>query len=403
VKFLAILGLAAGCSFHPSAMSFTADGSPPPSIDAPGSGSGSAVDASIDAPDASPCWSWTTTNFDSCALPQPPVPLSVSGAMTISTDAPPSNWPSTVLTQSDGSHILVVHLSSLDVSGILVINGSMPIVLAVDGTATINGPIATTAGANNPAQCGTRTGVAGRSSNVADTGGGGGGGGAGADDGGDGTDGTNGNHANGNGTHGGHGTHVASTLSPLIAGCAGGAGGTSNGAGTAGTGGAGGGALQISAQASITVSSTVTAAGLNQSGGTTAQQTGGGGGGGGGAVFLESGSITISAGSHVCADGGAGSEGGGSSNPGAAGGTSPCSGTAGATTTAFNMLGGTGGNGGFRATTKGGNAGPASNDSTGGHGAGGGGGGGGVGWIRMRGVTSAPAISGTVSPAPSTM
>ena len=401
VKILVLAGLATGCSFAPNAQSLgTGDAGPPVLIDGDmidGPGSNVILDARMI--DASPCWQWTPTNFDSCTLPAP-APLSVTGALTISTDSPPNTLPSTVLTQSDNSHLLVFHLSSLDISGSLTITGSIPVVFAVDTSATIEGSVATSAGANDTTRCATRAGSPGTASTASDTGGGGGGGAAGADDGGDGTDGTNGNSPNGHGNHGAHGSKITSTLSPLVAGCAGGKGGSTNGNGTPGVGGSGGGAVQISAQQSITIDGVINAAGHGSS--VPTAQTGAGGGGSGGAVFLEGGAVTIAASASVCADAGAGGQGGGSSNSGNGGSTSPCSSTAGAVqlTTNLDNFGGTGGTGGFRTTTKGGNAGPASNDSAGGHGAAGGGGGGGVGWIRLRGANSAPTVTGVLTPAP---
>ncbi len=323
--------------------------------------------------------------------------------MAINTDSAGS-FPSMIVTQSDNSKILVIHLSTLDLetNGAIVASGSMPLVLAVDGVATLDGTITTLAGANNTTSCATRSGAVGQPSTVVDTGGGGAGGGGGASNGGDGTDGTDGNHGSGHGNHGNHGNSISSTLSPLVAGCPGGGGGISDGAsGAAGAAGGGGGTIQISAQMSITASGVLSAVGGGAGG--TAQQTGGGGGGSGGAIFLESLAVTIANSARVCADGGAGSEGGGSSNTGNAGGTSPCTGSSGASTdNTGNMFGGGGGTGGFRNTPTGASAGPASNLSPAGDGAGGGGGGGGVGWIRLRAVGTTPTVNGTVTPAPTT-
>ena len=404
MRIIAALVVLVGCGFRPTGSSpgdgmTPIDGSASSAVDS-GSGSNQQPDARLH--DASLCWSWTPTNFDSCTLPEDTVALTVSNTMTINTDSP-SSLPSVVLTQNDDSKILVIHLSTLDVQngGAIVATGSMPLVLAVDGVATIDGTIRTIAGADDAARCAARTGAAGQPSTVTDTGGGGAGGGGGAANGGDGTDGTDGNHGSGHGAHGAHGGSISSTLSPLVAGCAGAAGGSSHGVGTPGSAGAGGGAVQISAQMSLSASGTIGA--IGGGGGVTAQQTGAGGGGSGGAIFLESLAVTIQTGAHVCADGGAGSEGGGSSNGGNAGGTSPCTGTSGASTdNSGNDYGGNGGTGGFRNTPTGAGAGPASNDSQGGHGAGGGGGGGGVGWIRLRAVGSTPTINGTVTPAPAT-
>jgi hypothetical protein len=350
-------------------------------IDAAGEGAPVVVDArdaAVVQHDAACDWTFTPTNFDPCLLPAP-APLSITSG-TYDLDGGATTLPHATFNQSDGSQVVVVHLTSLDMStgtG-LTVHGTRPVILAVDGNVTRKG----------------HTGTASSNSLV---GGGGGGGGAGASDGGTGTDGSDGTHT-GHGNGGAKGAHIDdSALDPLVAGCPGGGGGTDNGTGTPGAGGGGGGALQISAQLTLTSSALLNAAGAG--GGGTTQQTGGGGGGSGGAILFEANAITLSG--VVCADGGSGGEGGGSSNPGAAGNAGACTGSGGATTGTINMLGGTGGGGGWKTATTGADAGAASNASPGGFGAGGGGGGGSVGWIRLRAIGQLMS-SAVVTPNPRT-
>jgi hypothetical protein len=396
---LAVVAGAAGCSFEAGTpLGDKTDAPPQQPIDAPRAGSDAlvvvdgpatpidaAIDATIVPPDASHCWSWTTSNFDSCTILAASGALAVHADQTINTDSPPSGITHQTITQSDGSHALLLHVTSLqiDAGKTVTVTGTLPLIVAADGSATIAGTVTTTAGADDPTGCAGRTGSPGNASTVADTGGGGAGGGGAEDDGGNGTAGTQGNSQNGQGAGGAHGSkHDDANLVPLIAGCAGGPGGISFGAsGAAGTAGPGGGAVQISAQTSIAVSGSIRA--LGGSGGATTQQTGGGGGGTGGAIFLEALAVGLTSSARLCADGGAGSQGGGSTSPGTAANTSPCSGTSGAAATSTNDFGGAGGTGGFLKGAKGGDAGGASNASMGGHGAGGGGGGGAAGYIRL--------------------
>ncbi len=349
------------------------------------------IDAAIDA--SQPCWPYTPTNF-MCALAAP-VPLLVTSARTLDTDAP--DLPSSLITQPDGSTMLLVHLSSLTVGSTFTVQGSRPVTFAVDGDVMISGSIRSTAGANHAIQCVARTGTGGTASNSTSIGGGGGGGGGGGAMGGNGTDGGDGATGRGVGGPGGAPYPNATELSPLHGGCAGGGGETSGGAGTPGAGGRGGGAVQVTAQGTITVGGVIDVTGVG--GGGTTMRTGGGGGGSGGGILLEAASVSILGSAVLCADGGAGGEGGGNPNPGAAGGGALCTGIAGATTASFNTFGGAGGDGGFRGQPSGANAGPTSQTL-----GGGGGGGGGVGSIRVRSVAVPPSIAGTaiVTPAPRT-
>jgi hypothetical protein len=336
-------------------------------------GSGSAgSDGGIDAPACA--WSYTPTNFDPCSLPAP-ASFTVTSDTTLDTGT--TNLPKKVITQSDGSTITVIHLSSFTVNGFvrLTVNGTGGVVFAVDGGATINGVITVTAGNDNATHCTNARGKAGTDSQNTSSGGGGGGGASAQENG--------GNGGNGDGSQAGvagvAGTTIGSSmLSPLRAGCRGGSGGRLNSTGASAAGGPGGGALQISTNAKITLTGIVDAAGRGGVGAPTAR-TGGGGGGSGGAILLEGPEVQLNLASRVCADGGAGGEGGGASVDGNTGNAGACSGIGGAQSpNTSGSVGGDGGDGGYLLARSGGNG-----QSSGSSGGGGGGGGGAVGWIRI--------------------
>src|SRR5205823_1593053 len=104
--------------------------------------------------------------------------------------------------------------------------------------------------------------------------------------------------------------------------------------------------------------------------------------------------ITVVTGARVCADGGAGGQGGSVVAFGGQGGESPCDGQAGAPPTHTLNAGGDGTAGAFGTTP------PinAVNEPT--ADVGGGGGGGGTGWIRLHAISGAPTVQGTVTPPP---
>src|SRR5829696_4870836 len=79
-----------------------------------GGNGGSGGDGGMQGIDAPGCaWSYTPTNFDPCMLPAP-APLTVSGSVTLDTGS--TTLPKKVLTQSDGTTITVIHLSTLTVN-----------------------------------------------------------------------------------------------------------------------------------------------------------------------------------------------------------------------------------------------------------------------------------------------
>jgi hypothetical protein len=285
--------------------------------------------------------------------------------------------PKLAVTQSDGSPLTIIHLSELtiDTGATLTVTGSA-VVFAVDGNADLGGTIVAAAGADHDTQCAaSNRGEDGADSGSLIGGAGGGGGGAAADSGGDGGNGA-GTQAGGHGKHGGK---LTSMLSPLRGGCRGGQGGRFNGTGAAAAPGRGGGALQISTNAKLTLTagSMLDAAGRGGSGGP-AGHIGGGGGGAGGGILLEGPAIQLDGTAVLCADGGSGGEGGGSTAVGNNGNPGACTGNTAAQTIFQGTYGGAGGDGSYAGMTGGGNA----SNSSGSDGAGGGGGGG-VGWIRI--------------------
>jgi hypothetical protein len=189
--------------------------------------------------------------------------------------------------------------------------------------------------------------------------------------------------------------YQAASLEPLCGGSGGGAGGPASYTGDPGErGGGGGGAVQLVSAVSVTIGSTSAAASGVTAGGAGGQgdkaQTiddGGGGGGGGGAILIEAPQITVAAGAVLAANGGGGAGGynsGAIANDGVAG-----------LLSAAVALGGTGlrpgGSGGAGATVRG-------EDAPGPIGDGGAGGGGGTGRIRLNSRTGTCTIAGVVSP-----
>jgi hypothetical protein len=275
-----------------------------------------------DPTQTSACLTFAPTNFDPNPInwsAQPATTLNC-GTTTVNTDDPDgtgplvatiTNWCGTVpvpivQNQTGGPQVVVVPLRSLILSSgaTLRLLGSRPVILAIDGAATIDGVIdasasGTSAGAGGNWSCGTSQGGNGSGSTVRrDGASGGGGGGYGTAGGKAGTADTDGSDVPG----GNAGvTRGAATLSPLIAGCAGGlAGGCST------VGGAGGGGVQISASGLLDVNGTIRAnggAGALPCG--SGDEGGGTGGGSGGAILLEATSIDT-AGSTLQVDGGSG-------------------------------------------------------------------------------------------------
>lgn len=311
---------------------------------------------------------------------------------------------------SNGDKAVVIALFGLNVnSGAeLRFTGSRPVILAVFGSATVDGTIVANgnlaqggAGAAAAlASCGSRAGGVGGTStpDIVDPKGGGGGGGGG----GYGTAGGEGGRgSNKDGTGGAKGTVGTSggspTLVPLLAGCPGGNGGKGGGSSQNGAGGAGGragGALQISVSGTLNVNATARIGANGEGGrGATSYHGGGGGGGSGGAILLEADVLNVASGAIVSATGGGGGEGayetkiGEDGDPG-----SFTAGGAGGDDTTQNDKAGKGGDGVASGTGKNGSDGNNSNFC------GGGGAGGGIGRVLVYGHTSC-AVDGTVNAA----
>jgi len=276
----------------------------------------------VDPTQTAACLTFSPTNFDPNPVNWSAQPISTlnCGTTTINTDDPDgtgpliatiTNWCGTVpvpivQNQTSGPQVVIIPLRglSLTAGNTLRLLGSRPVVLAIDGAATIDGTIdasasGTTAGAGGNWSCGTSQGVAG-TGDTARFGGasGGGGGGYGTAGGKAGTADTDGSS-----TSGGTGGVVrgVATLSPLLAGCAGGQGGDCVTAGAAG-----GGGVQISVSGLLDVNGTIRAnggAGATPCG--SSDEGGGTGGGSGGAILLEATSIDTT-GSTLQANGGSG-------------------------------------------------------------------------------------------------
>jgi len=181
-------------------------------------------------------------------------------------------------------------------------------------------------------------------------------------------------------------------LTPLFGGCG---GGTGRGA-HMNHGGGGGGAIQISANGSLSISGMINMPGAGGGGGWTRVSNGcsGGGGGSGGAILLEAAQITVTGEGMITSNGGGGGAGGfGSDGESGLAATTPAKGGS------SSWGGGGGGAGGARGTSG------SSLDEAGGNGedhvSAAGGGGGSAGRIRF----NAPSInidpSAVVSPEPS--
>lgn len=313
-----------------------------------------------------------------------------------------------------GGQVLVVVMSSLsiDATSTLKLEGSRPIVLLVEGDATIAGAIDASAqgnvpgpGGSNETVCGASTGLtgsAGAISGATDIGSGGGSGG------GFGSAGSTG-AASGLGmavplVAGGVAAAPDPDLSPLRGGCRGGLGGAKT-AGVHASPGAGGGAMQLSVAGRLQLSGVINAGGGGGGPGAS-NLAGGGGGGSGGAILVEADVLAIDPSAVIAANGGAGGGGqpqttfdstaggnGAASASGAVGGTGITTGGDGGRGAALASAATNGGGG-----TVGGTCGfPVSVNC---HYGGGGGGAGGVGRIRIVGATEC-AVPGTISPVPS--
>jgi hypothetical protein len=309
--------------------------------------------------------------------------------------------------QPGGGEVLVVVMSSLqiDAGSTLYLTGTRPIVLLVEGDATISGTIdasaaGTMSGAGaDDAVCAASVGVTGNdgsTSNIAGATGGGGGG--------FGTPGTASGSSNATNSVAGGMAGGEPTLVPLRGGCRGGAGGFKGTSGTRAAYGGGGGAMQLSVAGTLTLTGVLRAAGGGGAPGAAAQG-GGGGGGSGGAILIEAQTLAIDPAAVIAANGGAGGGGqalttldstpGGDGNPSttpATGGNGASSGGDGGRGSALGSPPTSGGTGALGGTCF-----PAQINC---HYGGSGGGAGGVGRIRVRGATSC-ALPGIFSPLPS--
>jgi hypothetical protein len=334
-------------------------------------------------------WNVEPTNYAPCAADFPPAtgPFEITGIQALNTDTQAGAFNSVVY-QLTGE-VLLIHATSFAIpSGTtLLILGTRPLLIVVDGDATIAGTI-DLSGAAEPTDCPIIMAEQGSSSGPGGAGGGfvtqGGGGGANGDNM---VPGPPGGGAIGN-----------SLLSPLRPGCPGGRGGR-GALDPGGGGGNGGGALEISSNGTLELSGTIMAGGGGGNAGTVeilpvsgaiGGVSGGGGGGAGGAVLLEASVIHFDS-ATICAAGGGGGE-GGDVDPG---------GMAGTRGTCTSGPGGTGSRGG-----DGGNGGDANAPGAGQIGSrpigmspetGGGGGGGSIGRIRVHGMQTGTA---TIVPPP---
>jgi len=370
------------------------------------------------------CWTFVPSNFDpcmGCATGSSPLLLAL-GTYSYNTDegtlagAGMSIAHATgVLAQASGPAVRVIYAPSFVIESGATLNvvGTLPLLIAAGGDVMISGTIiargdGTTPGpGGNAASCATTgatsgVGQDGRTVSGDIYGGGGGGGGAFGDGGGVAGDGW-GVGANGNGGVAGVANGV-DTIAPLRGGCAGGKGGREfngfAGAAAWGGNGGGGGALQIASCGTVALDGTIDVGGGGGLGGhanpsTFASGAGGGGGGSGGALLVEGAMLFVSSNARLCANGGAGGEGGIDKNAGANGAAGTCSTNVAASAADTTPEGGNAGVGGTRLAPSGG-AGVGGGVMAGG----GGGGGGGVGRIRLRATMRLIDPLAIVSPAP---
>nr|HEX4318352.1 hypothetical protein [Kofleriaceae bacterium] len=231
---------------------------------------------------------------------------------------------SIVLQQADGSRVRALSLASLGMPAgtTLTVGGSLPLILASWGDATIAGTITVLPSAS-PGGCAAAAGTA---APDATSGAGGGGGG--------GNQGFGGTGGSDDPVLGGTGGGTIAAPTTLRGGCPGAAGGASTTA-AGGTGGAGGNAILISANGSLSIAGAVSAGGGGGASGSSS--SGAGGGGAGGMIGLDATSLAI-AGSVVATGGG----GGGASSAGAPATDTGSNAAAGGSETACAPAGGSG-------------------------------------------------------------
>jgi hypothetical protein len=272
------------------------------------------------------------------------------------------------------------------------VSGAYPLIVAIYGDATLDGPILAGAHLDDAGPGGARPGCPGTGVSGHDGGNGGGGGGGG----GYGGPGAWGAVSAGIPAGGGDGgaTFGTEELVPLLGGCPGGPGGVDNLSFPGNRGGAGGGAIQLSVAGALQIRSAVAAPGGGGRGCTAGSDNGGGGGGSGGAVLLEARQVVLLASARITANGGAGAAGcdGSGSSTSENGANGRIDGPYPAPGGSYTSSGGDGGAGTIEAMP--------GVDRTGGN-FGGGGGGGGVGRIRFNALDGCSIASGPLfSPSP---
>jgi hypothetical protein len=271
---------------------------------------------------------WVPRHFVSCDIPPPgpditltkdasPYELDTDAVTLLDKNKAPIAITSIVIDQG-GTPALVISLGSLTIeaSATLRAIGMRPVIVAafhaieIDGTLDVASHRTVGLGAGaNPMACASNASAAGQDG----TGGAGGGGGGafqGAGGKGDGGD------SNGTPKMGGAGGTAVAVPHVVRGGCSGANGGKGSGANS--IGGGGGGAIQLTAQDTLTIGGTITAGGA---GGPAGLDTdgGGAGGGAGGYIGLEAPALTFTV-AILAANGGGGGGGDGplgASNPGA--------------------------------------------------------------------------------------
>jgi hypothetical protein len=341
------------------------------------------------------CTQWPATqHFAPCDIVQPTGALTLDQPIVYTLDTgtgelvPAGGTAIPVATAMIASGRLIsVDALTINTGATLRVIGPVPLIVAAWTTIEIAGDIEAGstqleagAGANPTTECGLRLATNGTLDN--DGGGGAGGGGF------QGTGGTGG-RGDLDAATGGPGGGPALTPPLLLGGCNGAKGGDGDLPG--GIGGFGGGAFQLTAKDTITIDGKLNAGGAGgEPGGATDDGGGGGGGGSGGMIGFEATNITVGAAAIVAANGGGGGEGGRS--PGERGQDATA-----VATRAQGGNNGTAGDGGLGSGQGVINGGGGQNDQNGG---GGGGGGGAAGFITVKGATT---LTGTVTPAPTTI
>jgi len=362
---------------------------------------------------AAPCaYPYAPTNFDpagidfvnapsstlDCSSPRT-VTINTSGSVTI------TNWCGTaptpvIRTQSGGPELAILPLRGLAIPATTTVRviGSRPLVLAVNGNATVKGTVNARAAGSTPGAGGNVScsdgaiGDNGAHDGSNDEGSAGGAGGALVTAGGGGGRGRGGPA----GAPASSAEANASNLTPLRGGCQGGNGG---GSGGGRQGGAGGGAVALSVSGTLTMSGGGARVSVSGGGGArgNADEDGGGGGGSGGALLLEASMLNITGG-WVTANGGSGASGNATNEVNGENGRDGIDNGSGTTPGGAEVFDGGGGGGVGAGASAGAGSGGGGNVYfffIGG--AGGGGGGGGRGRIHYRGVSSCN-LGGSSSP-----